>query len=407
MSETHTLDPSDAAAPTIMQQALDPSNRANPYPFYKALRERAVWKEPDDLYVVTRYEHVSGLIRDPRMSAVPSPTRPGTGLSFLNMDPPGHDRLRRMTNRHFGPPNDPGRVEAMTPTLEVMVKELIDQFSNRSEIDITRGISYPLPVNVITELLGVPREDEPKFHAWAEAIVQATDQDTRRPGQRTKGAEDAFQQLGAYMFSLIMARKGAPRDDMLSRIVNDDGPEGVMAPQEMISVAILLFLAGHETTVNLISNGMLTMLRHPHLLERLKNEPEIAPSFVEEVLRYEPPVHVTFRTALCDVKVDDFVIPEGASVQLVLAAANRDPRRFSDPDTFDPVRQNNQHLGFGTGIHACFGAPLARLEGQIALRELARRLINPRLIQDPPPYRINPSLRGPREVLVRIDGVAD
>jgi cytochrome P450 len=394
---------------SLIERILDPASRPNPYPLYAALRERPVWRETDGTYVVSRYADVAGLIRDPRMSVEPANSpRGGQGLSFLNMDPPRHDRLRRMTNHHFGPPNDPGRVEAMTPALEAMVKELIDQFQGRGEIDVVRGVSYPFPVTVIADLLGVPREDEPKFHAWAEAIVQAQDRDENTPrGQRTASAEKAFQELAGYMFGLISARKGAPRDDMLSRLVNDDGPDGAMAPDEMIAVSVLLLLAGHETTVNLISNGMLTLLRFPEVLARLKREPQIAPALVEEVLRYEPPVHFTFRSTLCDVEVAGVTIPQGAAVQLMLASGSRDPLRFDHPDVFDPDRPNNQHLGFGSGIHACFGAPLARLEGQIALRELARRLVNPRLLQDPPPYRFNPTLRGPRELRVAIDGVVD
>jgi cytochrome P450 len=393
---------------TLTDQILDPQSRANPYPLYEKLRERPVWREPDGSFVVGRYDEVAGLIRDPRMSAEPSNSpRGGIGLSFLNMDPPRHDRLRRMTNRHFGPPNDPGRVEAMTPALEVMVKHLIDQLDGKREVDVVAAISYPFPVSVITDLLGVPREDEPRFHAWAEAIVQATDRDPNEPGKRSEGAERAFQELGAYMMGLITARRGAPRDDMLSRLVNDDGPDGAMEPPEMISVAVLLLLAGHETTVNLISNGMLTMLRFPHLLRRLREEPQIAPALVEEVLRYEPPVHFTHRSTLCDIEVGGVTIPKGSSVQLMLASASRDPQRFDNPDSFLPDRPNNQHMGFGSGIHACFGAPLARLEGQIALRELARRLVSPRLLQDPPPYRFNPTLRGPRELRVAIDGIID
>jgi cytochrome P450 len=407
MSETLANDLADAGGePTPMQQVMDPAHRANPYPLYDRLRERPVWLEADGAYVVARYDDVSSLIRDPRMSAEARAGRNGPGLSFLNMDPPQHDRLRRMTNRHFGPPVEPGRVEGMTPALEATVKDLIDGFGGRTEIDVVDGLAYPLPVTVIADLLGVPRQDEPKFHAWAEAIVQAQDRDENTPpGQRTAGAEKAFQELAGYMFGLISARKGAPRDDMLSRLVNDDGPDGAMAPGDMIAVSVLLLLAGHETTVNLITNGMLTLLRFPHLLERLRAQPQIAPALVEEMLRYEPPVHFTFRTTLCDVKVAGETIPEGSGVRLMLASANRDPRRFDHADVFDPDRTNNQHLGFGSGIHACFGAPLARLEGQIALRELSRRLVNPRLAQDPPPYRFNPSLRGPRHLPVRIDGV--
>ncbi len=402
MSDTLTSD----CTVTPMQAIMDPASRADPYPLYEQLREKPVWREPDGAYVISRYEDVARLIRDPRLSVEPQNSpRGGQGLSFLNMDPPHHDRLRRMTMRHFGPPNDPGRVEAMTPSLEAMVADLIDRLADRERIDVVADVSYPFPVTVIADLLGVPREDEPKFHAWAEAIVQSQDRDPREPGKRSETAEKAFQELAGFMFGLISQRKGAPRDDMLSRLVNDDGPDGVMEPHEMITVSVLLLLAGHETTVNLISNGMLTMLRQPHLLQLLRDEPGVAPAFVEEMLRYEPPVHFTFRGALCDLEIGGVTIPKGSAIQLMLASGSRDPRRFEDADTFIARRPNNQHLGFGSGIHACFGAPLARLEGQIALRELARRLVNPRLLADPPPYRFNPTLRGPRELPVAIDGV--
>lgn len=406
MSNAHLIETDGPPSPA--QRIADPVNRADPYSLYETLREQPVWREADGTYVISRYAEVAGLIRDPRLSADPTnSSRGGNGLSFLNMDPPTHDRLRRMTMRHFGPPNDPGRVEAMTPTLEAAVRALIDAMAGQDEIDIVAGLSYPFPVTVIADLLGVPHEDEPRFHAWAEAIVQDQDRDPGSIGLRSDSAERALKELGAYMFGLIEARRGAPRDDMLSRLVNDDGPDGVMQPAELISVSVLLLLAGHETTVNLISNGVLTMLRFPHLLERLRNEPDVAPQFVEEMLRYEPPVHYTIRSALCDIEVAGVPIPARSSLHLMLASASRDPRRFEEADRFLIDRANNQHMGFGSGIHACFGAPLARLEGQIALREIARRLISPRLLQDPPPYRFSPTLRGPRELRVAIDGVRD
>ena len=179
-----------------------------------------------------------------------------------------------------------------------------------------------------------------------------------------------------------------------------------MTMMEVLSTAVLLLIAGHETTVNLITNGMLTLLRHPPVLERLRHEPDLAPRLVEELLRYEPPVQlVPQRTCITDIEVRGVTIPKGSRIWLMLAAGNRDPERFADPDRFDPDREDVQHLGFGSGIHICFGAPLARLETQIALTELARRLENPRLAQDPPPYRENAVLRGPRHLEIDFDGL--
>ncbi|MEU2880892.1 cytochrome P450, partial [Streptomyces sp. NPDC007070] len=169
---------------------------------------------------------------------------------------------------------------------------------------------------------------------------------------------------------------------------------------------VLLLIAGHETTVNLITNGMLTLLRHPEYLERLRADPGLSVRIVEELLRYEPPVQfVPQRTCITDIELRGVTIPKGSRIWLVLAAGNRDPERFADPDRFDPDREDIEHLGFGSGIHSCFGAPLARLEAQIALAELARRLVDPRLVEDPPPYRTNAVLRGPRHLNVEVDGV--
>jgi cytochrome P450 len=180
-----------------------------------------------------------------------------------------------------------------------------------------------------------------------------------------------------------------------------------MATKDIVATARLLLIAGHETTVNLIANGILTLLRHPHVLDRLRRDPDLAIPLTEELLRYEPPVQLLpgFNVALDDIEVAGTTIPKGAPITLVLAAANRDADRFPDPDRFDPDREDNQHLGFLTGIHYCFGAPLARQEVQVALSELARRLENPRLLEDPPPYRQNPTLRGPRHLPIEIDGV--
>jgi cytochrome P450 len=179
-----------------------------------------------------------------------------------------------------------------------------------------------------------------------------------------------------------------------------------MSQGDLIATSILLLIAGHETTVNLISNGVLTLLRHPAILEQLRREPDLIVGTVEELLRYEPPVQlVPQRTPLEDIAIAGMTIPKGVPLTLVLAAGSRDPQRFLDPERFDPWRKDNQHLGFGSGIHNCFGAPLARLEAQVALNELFRRLENPRLVMDPPPYRQNPVLRGPRQLLIEVDGV--
>ncbi|GAB1335593.1 hypothetical protein ACE1SV_21830 [Streptomyces sp. E-15] len=203
-------------------------------------------------------------------------------------------------------------------------------------------------------------------------------------------------QIWQYLGGLLEERHGRPGEDLLTRLANDDGPDGRMTDEEIIATANLLLIAGHETTVNLITNGMLTLLRHPPVLRRLRDDPDLVVPLVEELLRYEPPVHIIpWRAAYSDITVDGTVIPEGSRILLMPASGSRDPKRFREPDRFDPDRRDNQHLGFGSGIHLCFGGPLARRETQIALVELVRRLEEPRLVAVPPPYRPSPVPRGP------------
>ncbi len=407
---------------TLLQEILAYRNRANPYPLYTELRKTPVSRQADGTYIVSTYREIVSLLHDPRVSsdprnreyvsAVKLEEAPTEGVeptpSFLVLDPSEHDRLRRLAMRHFGPPHNPERVHAMQFDLVRIVDHLIDQFPGQGQIDIVDQFAYPFPVTVICELLGVPREDEPLFHGWADAIVNAlnslVDKETREKLERK--SMQARQELSHYLAGLIEKHRQQPGNDMLSGLVTDDGPEGRMSQKDLLSTAILLLIAGHETTVNLITNGVLTLLRHPHILERLRHEPELIVGTVEELLRYEPPVQLLpQRTPLADITIAGVTIPRGVPLTLALASGSRDPQRFSDPDRFDPDRKDNQHLGFGSGIHNCFGAPIARLETQIALTELFRRLENPRLVVDPPPYRENPILRGPRHLLIEVDGI--
>jgi cytochrome P450 len=296
--------------------------------------------------------------------------------------------------------------------LEIVTSEINDfageDRSGTTRVDIVDDFAYPFPVTVICRLLGVPREDEPRFQAMADALIKAVDPTTGGIAERQHRRAEAVADLGRYFAQLLDARRGHPGDDLLSGLVGGDGPETPMSREEVLSNAALLLVAGHETTVNLITNGMLTLLRHPEVLDRLRrgDEPDLAVRVVEELLRFEPPVHfLPNRYTLDDIEVAGTTIPGGSPVTLVLAAGSRDPADVPDPDRFDPDREHNEHLGFGGGVHYCFGAPLARPEARIALTELARRLENPRLVADPPPYRPNPVLRGPRHLLVEIDGV--
>ncbi|GAA3236990.1 cytochrome P450 [Streptomyces lavendulae subsp. lavendulae] len=409
----------------ILRQILDYSNRADPYPLYKELRRTPVYHDGSGPFVVSTYYEIQALLHDPRISsdarnlasnAADPLAEPGgeeeTVLppSFLKLDPPEHDRLRRMTNRPFGPPHSPHRVHDMRGDLHEIVKGLIDRIAengNAERIDLVEEFSYPFPVTVICRLLGVPPEDEARFHVWADTLAASLDPDPDAdPKERERRTHDSRMELGMYLSGLIEERRKNPTGDMLSELATGNGPDGTMTTMEVLSTAALLLIAGHETTVNLITNGMLTLLRFPEVLDRLREEPELSVNLVEELLRYEPPVQlVPQRSTLSDIEVAGVSIPKGASLWLVLAAGNRDPLRFEDPDRFDPDRKDIQHLGLGSGIHSCFGAPLARQEAQLALSELARRLENPRLLADPPPYRQNAVLRGPRHLPIAVDGI--
>ncbi|MEU3654781.1 cytochrome P450 [Streptomyces sp. NPDC032161] len=406
----------------LLRQILSYDNRADPYPLYSELRRTPVAQGGDGLFVVSTYWEIKGLLHDPRVSSDARNLSPGAAgvllpdedtsvlpPSFLRLDPPEHDRLRRMTTRPFGPPETPRRINDMRGELAGIVSGLVDAFGDRKQVDLVDDFSYPFPVTVICRLLGVPREDEARFHTWADTIAAGLDPvPGQDPEERRRVTQRARTELGAYLSQLIDERGDAPGDDLLSALVNQQGPDGRMSRMEVLSTASLLLIAGHETTVNLITNGMLTLLRNPEVLERLRADPRLAGPVVEELLRFEPPVHLLpQRTVLADIDLCGTTITKGSALWLVLASGNRDPRRFADPDLFDPDREDNQHLGFGSGIHACFGAPLARLEAQIALTELARRLDNPRLVEDPPPYRRNAVLRGPRHLNIAFDGVRD
>ncbi|MDX6739167.1 cytochrome P450 [Actinocorallia sp. A-T 12471] len=393
------------SADTLLRAIADPASRADPYPLYDDLRRTPVVRQEDGVYTVSTYWEVRSLLNDPRMSSETRPPAvgtPGPSKSFLRLDPAEHDRVRRIVTRPFGPPHTPGRVFAMHDGMAGAVKGLIDAFDGKDAVDVVDDFAYPFPISVICRLFGVPLEDEPRFHLWTESLLGNADLGTgAAPDPKLMDAETAKVEMGTYLAELFDKHRKSPGDDMFSALATDDGPDGRLTPPELVANAFLLLIAGHETTVNLIANGVLTLLRNPDALKRLRDHPDLVVPLVEELLRFEPPVqYLPNRRTLDDIEVCGTVIPRGADVNLMLAAANRDPNRFADPDRFVPDRPDVQHLGFGLGIHYCFGAPLARMETRLALTEFARRVKNPELVADPPPYRVNPVLRGPRHLEV-------
>ncbi|WEO99176.1 cytochrome P450 [Streptomyces sp. FXJ1.172] len=400
------------AVDTLLERITDYANRPDPYPLYAELREAGVARQTDGSYLVGGYYDIVALFHNPRLSS-DRRNRAGTysGLPadeeeprpFIRLDDPEHRRLRSLATRPFGPPHSPGRIDAMRDEITRITDELIESLQGRTRVDVVDDFAYPLPVSVICRLLGVPREDEPTFREWSNAIIDSGD---IRPGEdlgtSQRAGNQARAQMGRYLVDLAEQRRGRPGDDMLSAFVNDPDPSGGLTREELAATAVLLLVAGHETTVNLITNGVLTLLRHPDQLARLRHEPDLLPGAVEELLRYEPPVHLLERIPLTHVDVAGTTIPKGVPVLLVLASGNRDPKRFRDPDRFDPTRRDNQHLGFGSGIHICYGAPLARVEAQIALGALLPHLTTATLVEDPPPYRNSAVLRGPRHLPIEL-----
>ena len=394
----------------LMRQVGDQASRPDPWPLYARLREDRVVQLESGSYAIGRYDDVMALLHDPRMSSDPHTlTDPGDRLvidtlPFIDQDPPGHDRLRRVATRFFGPPARAGLVTSQEPEIRRQIGTLIGAFPESGEADVVDDFAYPLPVAVICRLLGVPAADEPQFRVWAAQVVGGIDAANLEDSQEAvKRRNEGMLGLFTYLGELVKKHRGSPDGSMMSGLANDDAPDA-MSDLELQVTGVLLLIAGHETTVNLIANGTLTLLRNPAALARLKREPAWVSPVVEELLRFEPPVqYLPNRAALEDITINGTTIPKGSKLTLLLAAANRDPDRFTDPDRFDPDRPDNQHLGFGSGLHYCFGAPLARTEVHLALAALASRLDNPRLVEDPPPYRPSPVLRGPRHLRVAYD----
>ena len=409
---------------TLFAQVLDRANRADPFPLYARLRETPVVREDDGTYIVSTYAAIRSLLHDPRLSSDDLPkskhARTGNPLtdfiinpvkdwimdthrSLIFRDPPDHTILRRLVMTQF----TPERVRAMGGRVDAIVEDLIGRMRGREEIDVVGDFAYPLPVTVICDLLGIPQSDGPKFQGWSRTLAKSLDPDRRaREEDRLKRVAD-YHALANYLSALVKEKRKRPAGDLLSGLATSkDKKLGRMGKYDLIATAVLLLVAGHETTVNLIANGMLTLLRHPEWLERLRQDPALAPRIVEELLRFEPPVHFRTRKTLAAIDIAGTTIPKGAPLVLLFAAGNRDPKRFAHPDRFDPDRAGNPHFGFGGGPHYCIGAPLARLEAETALVALAKRLVDPRLLEDPPPYRPGASLRGPEQLMLGIGGVA-
>ena len=387
--------------PPVEFNPLLPEFRANPYPIYARLRaEDPVHKSTlTGLWVLSRYADVAMVLRDPRFGRAnaeefwrervgPGPIHQIFTKWMLFRDPPDHTRLRTLVNKAF----TPRVIEGLRPRIQQIVDALLDEVQEAGRMDVIAALAYPLPVLVICELLGVPVKDRDIFTEWSGDLARLLDP-ILTPEVVERG-NTVVASMGEYFRTLIAALRKHPQDNLLSAMIAAEEQGDRLSEEELLANCILLFGAGHETTVNLIGNGTLALLQHPDQLAKLRKNPELIHSAIEECLRYDSPVQLTGRQIKEDVEISGKVLQAGEMVFALIGAANRDPAQFPDPDRFDVTRNDSRHLAFGQGIHFCLGAALARLEGQIAIGTLVRRLPGLRLQTDTPQRREAFTLRG-------------
>jgi pimeloyl-[acyl-carrier protein] synthase len=380
---------------------MDPEFVADPYPTYHRLRvEDPVHLSPLGFWILTRYDDVIAVLRDPRCVKEPiasfvaarfgAPV-PAMGLSMLDRDPPDHTRLRGLVSKAF----TPRVVESLRPHIQEIVDGLLERVEGDRAMDLIEQFAYPLPVTVICEMLGVPVKDRERFKQWGLDIARGLDAILLNPESDViKRSSAARLALAEYFRELIGERRAAPRGDMLSALIAAEEAGDKLSEVELLATCILLLIAGHETTVNLIGNGMLALLRHPAELRRLREDPGLIGGAVEELLRYDGPVQRTARIPSAEMTIGGRAIAAGEMIMPFIGAADRDPAHFRDPDRLDITRTDNRHMAFGMGIHFCLGAPLARVEGQIAIGTLVQRLPKLALATERPEYRQSLTLRG-------------
>ena len=379
-----------STTPQVYFNPWDPEFRANPYPYYAPLLAGPppVIELVQKIALIARYADVTAVLRDARFSADRSKTTiaqveqirdrgPFKGApTILTSDPPVHTRLRRLVSRDF----TPRRIREIEPRIRGITAQLLDAVQRKGELEVMADLANPLPVMVIAEMLGVPPERYETFKRESDIIVSS---DNTAPGTPLPAAfHEAVDSLRGYFADEIGRRRHQPGTDLLSALVAAHDEAESLSAEELLAFVVLLLLAGNETTTNLIGNGMLALGRDQQQIELLHRSPELMPRAIEESLRYDGPVQATFRLAVEKTNLGGTDIEPETGCFIMLAAANRDPAQFPNPDQFDILRDPNDHVAFGGGIHYCIGAPLARLEGVIAIGELLRRF--PRLrLQDP------------------------
>ena len=371
---------------------LAPEVIADPYPWYRALRDTAPvhYDEGRDIWVISRYDDVLTATR------AHGSLSSGEGVMYaraplpmmLTMDPPDHTRLRRLIARDF----TPRAIEAWRPVVERRVTETVDRILGQQSVDYMETLAFPLPVTVIAEVIGVPPEDHAEFKAWSDGIVQGFSINMDSEHALVASVAQNLTAMQVYMTRLIQERRRQPGVDLVSRLVDPSHSDRV-SDLELFWFCLLLLVAGNETTTNLLGNMALALLDHPEQWRLLQERPKLVPSAVEEVLRFDSPIQGFYRTALEPYRVVSEEIPAGSRVLLLFASANRDPRHYERADEFVIQRNPADHLAFGSGIHLCLGAHLARMEGAAVLQALLERSRGFELTGDPV-RGTNPNLRG-------------
>jgi pimeloyl-[acyl-carrier protein] synthase len=407
--------------PSAGNPLQDPAFAQDPYPFYERLRARSpVHAIPlpvpsrAGVWLLTRHADVEAVLVDEArrftvrrreadvFKLYDSLLPPGIAdgplgtQSMLLQDPPAHSRSRGLVSRAF----TPSRIAALAVDIEAHVTERLDAALERGEVDWMHDVAEPMPAMVIAQLLGVPPEDHRLFRKWSSALIEGGVADR---AARADEVTSTVETLLDYLRQHVAARRRDPRDDLLSELIRARDAEDALSEEELIATAFLLLVAGHETSTNLIGNGLLALLENPDQLDWLRGDPAArVDNAVEELLRYDGPVQITMRVAREPVSIAGVAIEAGALVMCALGAANRDPQVFADPDRVDLRREEIPHLSFGAGAHYCIGASLARLEGRVAFRVLAERVRGIELIGGAPEYRDNPIVRGLRSLPVRL-----
>ena len=358
----------------------------DPHPVFSEIRASSpvCQVDPEGWWAVSRYQDVVFVLKHPELFSsanlrsardeIVDPRLRGDTLfpddrSLIFSDPPVHGRLRKLISGAFAP----RAMLRLEERVRAIAADHVDQILRKSRFDMIEDLAVPLPVIVIAEMLGVDPERRADFKRWSDAAINV--RPTKRlPDDEVRQILQSRREFRAYFEAMIEDRRRAPREDLVSDLCRAESEDGSLRPDEVLAMTILLLIAGNETTTNLIGNGTLTLLQHPEAMSRLRREPALVPGFLEEVLRYDGPVKILTRRATEDVTLSGVTIPGGAVAVLLIAAANRDPEAFSDPDRFDITREGRGNVAFGYGIHFCVGAPLSRIEGRIAFEEVLRRL---------------------------------